>query len=913
MIRPIQNISFAHSSKLKTKKIQNNSKNCPENFKSIYKHNICFTGFINSFEPDFQETLDKNYFQLPQVHFKDGSTYQLRPDKYQFDCAKALYQGKNLAFIAPTGTGKTAVAHYIITKNLKRGKKTIYTSPLKALANDKLREFRRIYGKENVGLLTGSTKINTNAPIQIMTTEIYNNQSSELDKNSRNIGTVIFDEAHYISDPERGNAWENAILSTPFDKIQTLYLTATIGNGDDFINWLQSLNPNVEAAKVEVNPEERFVPLKWLICDKKAKSEDKKFLPVKNGFINTDLIDPNNLTERQKRAFEVIFKAENDIQEYYEMTTEQYKTQAQSFKNTLGEFENLPEADFKEFLKENYPKLTEKQQEEVTQFLTDKKTEQINKIHTKHLPDSYPDLVSDLKNNDLLPALIFKLSRKKCEEVVQSLKDAEIDLTSDKEKQEIEKIIDEYRNKGKYLGTNFDKKMLLSGYAYHHAGILPQYKELIEELFSKKLLKTVVATSTLSAGINMPARTVVISDTVFKKFNPLTKEIEYTELSANDFHQMTGRAGRRGVDSLGYVVLYNLNTSDFGFKERKNQNIEDLENKKTKRQIEEDKKPDELSLAYDLIASPADKLRSHFRPDWTMLAKYYENNTDNENLKNLIASSFKVSLSLNPEKEERSLLNKFENYKIALLKQGFLEKNNKNQIFLTPKGKILTQSQGLNPLVLASLIYDEKLKGLEIEQLCQIASYIAGSSSQEESDEISALIDERFKTTIGDELDFNSSKKDFDTTRKIYKETEDKILKSQLESRVPANFIMHSNSFWGYCGYLWAYLNNKDNNSISNFRKITGSGFSPLTPAQQMNYREATSEYTRLSSEGNVHNVISQTVSILKQISKICDFALEHADLYPNQDYYNELKENAELALIITKQNPIYDETNLCE
>ena len=211
MIRPIQNISFAHSSKLKTKKIQNNSKNCPENFKSIYKHNICFTGFINSFEPDFQETLDKNYFQLPQVHFKDGSTYQLRPDKYQFDCAKALYQGKNLAFIAPTGTGKTAVAHYIITKNLKRGKKTIYTSPLKALANDKLREFRRIYGKENVGLLTGSTKINTNAPIQIMTTEIYNNQSSELDKNSRNIGTVIFDEAHYISDPERGNAWENAI------------------------------------------------------------------------------------------------------------------------------------------------------------------------------------------------------------------------------------------------------------------------------------------------------------------------------------------------------------------------------------------------------------------------------------------------------------------------------------------------------------------------------------------------------------------------------------------------------------------------------------------------------------------------------------------------------------------------------
>ena len=109
------------------------------------------------------------------------------------------------------------------------------------------------------------------------------------------------------------------------------------------------------------------------------------------------------------------------------------------------------------------------------------------------------------------------------------------------------------------------------------------------------------------------------------------------------------------------------------------------------------------------------------------------------------------------------------------------------------------------------------------------------------------------------------------------------------------------------------YLNDKDNNSISNFRKITGSGYSPLTPAQQMDYKEATSEYTRLSSEGNVHNVISQTVSILKQICKICDFALGYPDLYPNRDYYNELKENAELALILVKQNPIYDETDLCE
>ena len=127
---------------------------------------------------NFDKTIEDNYFQLPVITLANGQEYQLMPDKSQLECAEKLYKGDSVVYCAPTGTGKTAVAHYIMTKNLLEGKKTIYTTPLKALANDKLREFRKIYGDENVGLLTGDIKINTNAPIQIMTAEIYNNCNS---------------------------------------------------------------------------------------------------------------------------------------------------------------------------------------------------------------------------------------------------------------------------------------------------------------------------------------------------------------------------------------------------------------------------------------------------------------------------------------------------------------------------------------------------------------------------------------------------------------------------------------------------------------------------------------------------------------------------------------------------------------
>ena len=244
-----------------------------------------------------------------------------------------------------------------------------------------------------------------------------------------------------------------------------------------------------------------------------------KFTPLINAQVDLDTIDEHNLTDKQKRAFEILFKAQNGIDEFYEMTTEQYQNTAFDFvskmKKTIQERINLE--NFEGILGLQYPELSKNQRKEVSLFLADENTKTFKKIHTEHHEDDFASLVGDLKRTDKLPALIFKLSQNACFNVAMSLKENGVNLTTKEEKEQIEQIINEYRANDMYLGVNYDKDMLLSGFAYHHAGELPQYRKLIEELFSKKLLKVVVATSTLSAGINMPARSVVICDTAFKK------------------------------------------------------------------------------------------------------------------------------------------------------------------------------------------------------------------------------------------------------------------------------------------------------------------------------------------------------------------------------------------------------------
>ena len=900
MITPIQNINlYIRKAKTYSKSPQNTSLNYPENYKSIYSKNINFRGYFQSTElPGFQQTVDENYFQLPQVKLKNGSMYQLKPDKYQLECSKRLYAGDSVVFCAPTGTGKTAVAHYAITLNLKNGKKTIYTVPQKALANDKYREFKTIYGKENVGILTGDIKFNTTAPIQIMTTEIYNNQTADLKQNSKNIGTVIFDEAHNISDQDRGKIWEYSIIKTPLDKTQILCLSATIGNSTTFANWIQSLNSERNVAKIEIKPEERFVPLIWHLYqqEKGADAQKGKLIKVKRSMINLESIDPKHLTNRQKRALEVIFKTKNEKDNYYEMTQEEYIQTAQELKQAAEGLKKCSESTFTEFLDTIYPNFTPEQKESIIQFLSEIGSEHINKIKLKDTEDNYPALVKDLEIKNMLPAIIFKLSKRKCSQTAYSLLNAELDLTTKEEKEKIKAAIEEYKKKGIYLGKSFNEKMLLSGFAFHHSGVTPQYKKLIEDLFSKKLLKVVVATSTLSTGINMPAKTVVLSDITYQKYNAATKKVEYETISANEFHQMTGRAGRRGIDSLGHVVFYNLKPS-----------IEDTKKVKSKKKSsdkksQESKRPDELETAYNYIISHPDKLRSFFEPDWQILAQYFEDNSSLENIKQLIEKSFSVYISKEPEKTKRTLYNQFVNYQNVMLKHEYIIKNNQGEISLTPKGKILKLCQGLNPIMLSSLIYEEKFSGLNAAQLCQMVGYIAGSSPQKEKEEMEEIISQKFASQLQDEASYFEQKFDFEKIREAYKKLESKVIKSFYESKLKPEDIVISDSFSGLVAYLWAHLNEISDNSTDNFRQLITN----LQDTQNTDFKSK--EYSRKSYEGNIYKILTNTITVLKQINNICDFALKHPEIYPNQNYYRKLKENVQDALLLSEKDSIGSE-----
>ena len=219
----------------------------------------------------FEWTLKNNYFQLPPT---------AQPDEFQKDAGRALLAGKDVLVEAPTGTGKTAIAHYATSKNMQNNKTTFYTTPLKALSNQKLNEFRKVYGDENVGILTGDRRENIEAPIIIMTTEVYRNMALANkygDKNPlmENLGTVIFDEFHYLGDPDRGPVWEESVMYTPND-VQILGLSATIGNPQELTSWMGGLE-NKQVHLVSIPESARHVPLEFDMLETSAyKAEEKK-------------------------------------------------------------------------------------------------------------------------------------------------------------------------------------------------------------------------------------------------------------------------------------------------------------------------------------------------------------------------------------------------------------------------------------------------------------------------------------------------------------------------------------------------------------------------------------------------------------------------------------------------------------
>ena len=876
-----------YDKKIDTTNCQNQA---PYGYKSLYdKNNINFTHYISSLPDtklDNEEVYNPFNYKLGRKALSDGSIIEFQPDKTQVDVAKCLLNGDSVLYCAPTGTGKTAVAHFAIAKNNAQNKKTIITVPQIALANDKYNEFKEIYGEDSVGILTGERKVNPRAPITIMTAEILYNQSNELENRAKSLGTIILDEAHYINDEDRGNVWENTIMEAAKSDIQLLLLSATIGNDDKFVDWVQSINKNRYMTEVKLSPKERYVPLVWKIYntqDDKKQGEFIRTMDTKidiNGLRDPWLEDKKELSDKQKRAL----KAIAGKNEYEDLSYEQYQKILNDFyyDNTVGEFRSVDE--FKSALHSKYPNLNDIECEQIAWNLANPDDKYLKQVHMPHIQDNFPELVEDLKENDMLPAIIFKLTIGGCDNIARELRDNGEDLTTDDEKEEIKKIIEKYRQDGAYLGSDLDTEMLLKGYAVHTSAKLPQERKLVEELFAKKLVKVVSATSTLSLGINMPARTVVMTDTQYRKYNPETKELEDIQLTANEFHQMAGRAGRRGIDEVGNVVFYNLGTPSWGFRDPKKDDTGRIDN---------------LLVAYNLLMSKPDNLRSRFKPDSAMLAQYYEENNDNFHLNNKINNAFKVFLAPDKDKAAMQLQKRFENYSSILLKQGCLIKNYKKQLELTPKGKILSVSQGANPLMLASMIYDKKLKDLSLEQLCQFAGLISGSDAISEEDKLISPTNQRIKSITQNEVDLEKYIK----TNETYKQKQSAILKSVKEAKVPPSDIMVSNSFSGFIAYLFAYLNKKDDDSISNFEKIVNQPTLPLGNDKAQN--EVAREFNRRLNEGHIYKSLAQSVSVLKQIDRICTFALNNPDDFYNVDYYKNLQDKTQQALYLMKMPPI--------
>ena len=386
-------------------------------------------------------------------------------DDFQKEACDCITNGKSVVVCAPTGAGKTVIAEHAIHCALKNGTKVFYTTPLKALSNQKFNDFSEKYGSDKVGLLTGDSSINRDAQIVIMTTEVFRNMLygtnfGSVSDNLKNVRYVILDEVHYMNDEQRGTVWEESIIYCPTN-IQIIALSATVANADKLTEWINTVHSKTELINTDFRP----VPLRFFYFD---SSQPNTILP---------LLTPSGALNKKIKPEKKQFRHGKPVQRKY----------------------------------------------------------------------TAKDVIRVLHEKDMLPAIYFTFSRKKCDEQMERC--ADLCLVTPTEQKQIKEIIDEYIAENPYLYKNKHIEYLMQGVASHHAGLLPGWKMLVEKLFQKGLIKVVFATETLAAGINMPARSTVISS--------ISKRTDsgHRLLTPSEFLQMSGRAGRRGMDEIGYVTI----------------------------------------------------------------------------------------------------------------------------------------------------------------------------------------------------------------------------------------------------------------------------------------------------------------------------------------------------------------------
>nr|GMC88082.1 DExH-box ATP-dependent RNA helicase DExH15 chloroplastic isoform X1 [Ipomoea batatas] len=425
-----------------------------------------------------------------------ASVYNFRIDKFQRLAIQAFLRGSSVVVSAPTSSGKTLIAEAAAVATVAKGRRLFYTTPLKALSNQKFREFRETFGDSNVGLITGDSVINKDAQVLIMTTEILRNmlyQSVGMvssDSGLLHVDVIVLDEVHYLSDISRGTVWEEIVIYCP-KEVQLICLSATVANPDELAGWIGQIHGRTEL----VTSLRRPVPLTWHFSTKPA------LLPLLNE-------KGTSMSRSLALNYLQLDESEATLQKG-ERSRRRNSRRRGSDVNPLSRNE-------------------------------------ISALRRSQVPQIM-DTLLQLKARDILPAVWFIFSRKGCDAAVQYLENCK--LLDECEVSEVELALKRFRIQYPDAVRESSVKGLRRGLAAHHAGCLPLWKSFIEELFQRGLVKVVFATETLAAGINMPARTAVISS--------LSKRGDSGRvlLSSNELFQMAGRAGRRGIDELGHVVL----------------------------------------------------------------------------------------------------------------------------------------------------------------------------------------------------------------------------------------------------------------------------------------------------------------------------------------------------------------------
>jgi superfamily II RNA helicase len=537
------------------------------------------------------------------------------PDDFQRDAFAALDAGRSVLVSAPTGSGKTLVAAYAVHRALGSGGKAFYTTPLKALSNQKYGELVATYGEDHVGLLTGDTAIKPEAPVVVMTTEVLRNMLLAGSDLLAGLHTVILDEVHFIQDPYRGGVWEEVLVLAP-EAIRFVCLSATVNNASELGGWLRSVRGHTDVIVERHRP----ISLRHHFAAHRREDAETVLVPL--------------LTER-----------------------------------------GVPAKDGQRI------------DVAVRRAMSGRPPQWQHHGRGPRLPYRSPlrtELIDELDQFEMLPAIVFIFSRAACDDAVRQVVRDGVRLTDADEKAAV-RMVAERRTESLHeddlavLGYDEWVEGLSYGVAAHHAGLVPVFRETVEECFAAGLLKVVFATETLSLGINMPARSVVIER--FTKYGGAGR----ATLTSGEYLQLTGRAGRRGLDEEGHaIVVWSAETS--------------------------------FAEAARVASAPPPDLRSTFRPTYNLavnLAARFDRATADQVLRRSFAQ-------WQAPAERPELLSRQLGHRIAALQElGYMDGWS-----LTDAGRRLSRIYHESDLLVAEALDSDLLSGVEPAVLAGVLSAV---------------------------------------------------------------------------------------------------------------------------------------------------------------------------------------------